>query len=50
MGGGEGAWFTPIGLSEIDGRQTAPEDGGAVDELRFQLIGGETETAAKTPK
>lgn len=29
----EVAQFTPIGLNEIDGRQTVPEDGGVVDRL-----------------
>lgn len=42
--------FTPIGLNEIDGRQTSPKDEGVVDGLCFQLIGGDSETSAKTPK
>jgi hypothetical protein len=46
---GEVAQFTPIGLSEIDGRQTVPEDGGVVMGC-FQLIGGFSQTVAKTPK
>lgn len=37
--GGEVAQFTPIGLNEIDGRQTVPGDRGVVMGC-FQLIGG----------